>query len=369
MEVKILQEKLAKALSNVSRVAAGSRATLPILNNVLIRVDNNKVSLTTTNLDMAVMSYLPVIESKNGVITVPARLMAEFVSNLPRGEVVEIVASGTKVDVKAGSCKSMINGTVADDFPELPDLEEEKTVKFVMPAEDFKTGLSQVMIAASNDMTRPALTGVYFNTFEGGLYVAATDGYRLAERKLAEKVDAEVMAIVPAGSLQEVMRSLGDDVDEVEILFDETQVKFRLGSIEITSKLVDGSFPDYRQLIPKDSEIKMELTKSELVRVTKLAALFAREVGGSVVCSTSAENESFSIAAVANELGENNSEMKTKVEKDGKVTLNSRFLLDALNATAEDKVVIGFAGERLDPVVIRGVGNNNYVHIIMPLKS
>lgn len=367
MEIKIAQEKLSKALNSVSRVAAGARATLPILNNVLIRVDDNKISLTTTNLDMAVMSYLPAVDAKNGVITVPARLIAEFVSNLPRGEMVELTSSDTKVEVKAGSCKSTINGALADDFPELPELDKDKTVEFKISAEDFKSGLGQVMMAASSDMTRPALTGIYFNTFEGGLYVAATDGYRLAERRLDKKVEAEVAAIVPTGSLQEVLRSLDESQEEIEILFDGIQVKFRLDNIEITSKLIDGSFPDYRQLIPKETEISTELNRSELVRVTKLAALFAKEVGGSIVCSTNAEKKVFSIAAVANELGENSSEISTEVENDGKVTLNSRFLLDALNVLGGEKVKFGFSN-KLDPVVMRGE-NENYVHIIMPLKS
>lgn len=368
MEIKILQEKLAKSLNNVSRVAAGARATLPILNNVLIRVDDNKVSLTTTNLDMAVMSFLPATSSKNGVVTVPARLMAEFVSNLPRGELVEISSDGVKVEVKAGSCHSTINGALADDFPELPELEQGKVVQFSMSTEEFKAGLSQVMMAASSDMTRPALTGVYFNTYEGGLYVAATDGYRLAERRLVKQVASEVSAIVPAGSLQEVMRSLDESEQEIEILFDETQVKFRLGSVEITSKLVDGSFPDYRQLIPKESEINVELDKSDLVRVTKLAALFAKGVGGSVVCSTNSEKSVFAIASVANELGENSSELATEVDVDGRVTLNSRFLLDAINALNGDKVKFGFSN-KLDPVVLRSEGQEEYVHIVMPLKS
>lgn len=368
MEIKVAQEKLSKALNGVSRVAAGARATLPILNNVLIRVDDNKVSLTTTNLDMAVVSYLPVASSKNGVVTVPARLIAEFVSNLPRGAEVEITAEGAKVEVKAGSCHSTINGALADDFPELPELEADKTVSFRMGAEDFKAGLGQVMMAASSDTTRPALTGIYFNTYERDLYVAATDGYRLAERKLAEKVEAEVAAIVPAGSIQEVLRSLDETEEEIEILFDETQVRFRLGMCEVTSKLVDGSFPDYRQLIPKNTEIMVELGKSELVRVTKLAALFAKEVGGSIVCSTNVEKKVFAIAAVANELGENSSEISTEVDVDGKVTLNSRFLLDAINALNGDKVKFGFSN-KLDPVVVRAEGVDNYVHIVMPLKS
>ncbi len=368
MEINVLQEKLAKALNNVSKIAGGTKAALPILNNVLIRVDDNKVSLTTTNLDMAIVSFLSVTDCKNGVVTVPAKLMAEFVGNLPRGKAVELKAEGDKVEIKAGGYSSQINGASAEDFPELPDIDESKMVKFTMSAEQFKSGLGQVMIAASSDMTRPALTGVYFNTFEGGLYLAATDGYRLAERQILEKVEAEVMAIVPAVSLRGVMGLLSDDVEEIEILFDETQVRFRLGEVEVTSKLVDGSFPDYRQLIPKESEIKIELARDELTRVTKLAALFAREVGGSIVCGTNVENQVFTIASVANELGENKSEIKTEVEADGKITLNSRFLLDVLGALSGKKVSFGFSN-KLDPAVIKSDTDNQYIHIIMPLKG
>lgn len=367
MEIKILQEKLAKALNNVSKIAAGSRASLPILNNVLIRVDDNKVSLTTTNLDMAIVNYLPATGCKNGVITVPAKLMAEFVSNLPKGEVVEITTEGEKVQIKSGGYTSSINGALADEFPELPGIDEEKMVKINIGVEEFKAGLTQVMVAVSNDTTRPALTGVYFNTFNGALYLAATDGYRLTERKIVDKIDAEVMAIIPAASLRGVLGLLNDDMEEVEVLFDEAQVRFRLGDIEVTSKLVDGSFPDYRQLIPKETEISVELTKDELVRVTKLAALFAREVGGSIVCGTNAENKVFTLASVANELGENKSEIKADVDIDGKVTLNSRFLLDALNALDGKKVKFGFSN-KLDPVLVNGE-NLDYIHIVMPLKA
>ena len=368
MEIKIGQEKLAKALNNVSRVAAGARATLPILSNVLMRVDGNKVTLTTTNLDMAVVSYLPVSQSENGVVTVPARLMAEFVGNLPRGEMVEIKAEGEKVVIRAGEYTSTINGAPADDFPELPEMDDAKAVKFQMGVDEFKAGLTQVMVAASNDTTRPALTGVYFNTFEGALYLAATDGYRLAERKFIEQVESEVMAIVPAASLQEVLRSITDDVEAIEVLFDETQVRFRMGEVEVTSKLMDGSFPDYRQLIPQQTEVQVELKRDELMRITKLAALFAREVGGSITCSASAERKTFAVASVANELGENNSEIATEVEKDGKVTLNSRFLLDALNVLGGEQVEFGFSN-KLDPIVLRAQGDEKYVHIIMPLKG
>lgn len=368
MEIQIAQSKLSKALNTVSKVAAGSKTTLPVLNNVLIRASDGKVSFTTTNLDMAIVDYLPVKPIEDGVITVPARLLAEFVSNLPREETVKITSQGTKITINAGKYQSVINGAVADDFPELPEIDEKKSVKFVMGVDDFKVGVNQVTIASSNDMTRPALTGVYFNTFEEALYIAATDGYRLAERKFIDKVQSEVAAIVPTSSLQEVMRSISDTMEEVEILFDETQVRFRLGEIEITSKLIDASYPDYRQLIPKDNEVNVKLSKDEVLRVTKLAALFAREVGGSITCETRKDKKVFSVASVANEFGENDSEIEAEVDIDAKVTINSRFLIDALNVLDENKLIIEFSN-KLTPVVVKNEKNQKYTHIIMPLKS
>ena len=193
MEIEVSQNKLAKALNNVSRVATGARGTLPVLNNVLIRADKGRVTLTTTNLEMAVVDYLPVSKAEDGVVTVPARLLAEFVSNLPNNEVVKITADDTKVITKAGKYSSTINGMPADDFPELPEIDEKKAVIFKAPVDEFKAGLAKVMIASSNDTTRPALTGVYFNTYEGALYIAATDGYRMADLKFIEKVKSEVI--------------------------------------------------------------------------------------------------------------------------------------------------------------------------------
>ena len=172
MEIEVTQEKLAKALNNVSRIAVG-KVTLPVLNNVLIRVDDKKVSLVTTNLDMAVVDFLPVSDSKNGVITVPAKLLAEFVSNLPRGEKVKITSKDTKVTISAGKYSSTINGSPADDFPELPEINEKNAVIFKMGIDEFKNGVNQVAIASSSDLARPALTGIYFNTNDKILCLAA----------------------------------------------------------------------------------------------------------------------------------------------------------------------------------------------------
>jgi DNA polymerase-3 subunit beta len=368
MEIEVGQDRLAKALNIVSRVAANLKTALPVLNNVLIRADNNKLALTATNLELATVDYVGAKIIKDGTITVPAKLLAEFVSNLPRGEMVKMKVNGSKLVTTAGKYKSTVNGLAADEFPELPQIKEDKAVIFKVGIEDFRAAVSEVLITASNDTTRPALTGVYFNTFEGALFMAATDGYRLSQRKFIDKVSSDVFAIVPTAALQEVIRSIGEEMEEVEILFDETQVRFRLGEIEVTSKLIEGSFPDYRQLIPEKTDISVVLDKSELTRVVKLAALFAREVGGSITIEANEEKEMLMISSVANEFGENSSEIKGVVRGNGKITLNSRFVMDALNATEEATVDFGFS-ENMAPAVIQNEKNKDYIHIIMPLKS
>lgn len=366
MKIKVTQEKLSRALNNVSRIAVG-KVTLPILNNVLIRVDNKKVSLITTNLDMAVIDFLPVSSSENGVVTVPAKLLAEFVSNLPKGETIEISSKDTKLTISSSKYSSVINGITADDFPELPEINEKEAVVYKINIDEFKNSINQVIIATSNDLTRPALTGVYFNTNNNTLAIAATDGYRLAEKVLINKVESEVQAIVPASSLQEVLRSISDDIEEIEISFNNDLVRFRIGEIEIISKLIDASFPDYQKLIPKNNDIKVILNREELVRVTKLAALFARSVGGSIICEVK-KPDNFSVKSIVNEFGENDSIIETKVEKVGKVNLNSRFLLDALNTLEEKELEFNFSNS-LSPILLKNKRSNNYTHIIMPLNS
>ncbi len=366
MKIKVTQEKLSKALNNISRIAIG-KVTLPILNNVLIRVNHKKVSLITTNLEMAMVDFLPVSNSEDGVVTVPAKLLAEFVSNLPKGETIEISSTDTKVTISAGKYSSVINGSLADDFPELPEIVEKEAVTFKIGIEEFKHSLSQVIIASSNDLTRPALTGVYFNTYDNILAIAATDGYRLAEKQLINKVESDVSAIVPASSLQEVLRSISDDIEEIEISFNDDLVRFRLGEIEIISKLIDDSFPDYQKLIPKECSIKTVLNREELVRITKLAALFARSVGGSIICEAKTP-DTFSVKSIANEFGENDSNIEATVSKPGKINLNSRFLLDALNALEEKEISFNFS-DRIAPILLKNKKDKKYTHIIMPLNS
>lgn len=366
MELSVTQENLAKALSGVGRVAS-SKAGLPILSNILLRTDSNRLLVAATNLEVAATHYVGAKVITPGAITIPARLVSDFVSSLPKGPV-ELKVTDAHLTITSGGYTSVINGVIADEFPELPTIDETSSIQYSINVADFKQAVSQTIITSSNDSTRPVLTGVYWHSFEGYLYLAATDGYRLSERRLVE-TKSDVAAIIPTSTLQEVLRTISDDVSEIEMLFDETQVRFRVGEAEITSRLIDGNFPPYRELIPASSETELTLDTSEFMRITKIAGLFARDSGGSVTLTANHEKNTLSIHSIASELGENTSETKAEVTSDGQVTLNSRYLTEALSAVDGSVVTFRFSG-KLAPCVLTAKTNDvNYKHIIMPLKS
>lgn len=366
MELTVTQENLNRALSAVCRVAS-NKTQLPILSNILLRTDGNRLLVAATNLEIAITEYIGVKIIKPGAITIPARLIADFISNLPK-DPVDLKVINDNLHIKCGTYTSIINGFIADEFPELPTINESSSIQYTINIEDFKQAVSQTIITTSNDSTRPVLTGVYWNSYKGQLYLAATDGYRLAERNLV-KTKSEVAAIIPTQTLQEVIRNITDDSKEIDILFDETQVRFRINNTEIISRLIDGNFPDYRQLIPTSSETKVIINKDDFIRITKIAGLFARESSGSITLTANKEKKNLSIHSIASQLGENTSEATAKVDNDGQITLNSRYLSEALNVIDSDEIEFSFSG-KIAPCLLKSIKpETNYYHIIMPLKS
>jgi len=310
-------------------------------------------------LEIASTQYIGAKIEDHGSITIPARLVSEFITNLPSGPV-ELETKNEHLHITSGKFSSVINGVVADEYPELPTIDEKTAIQYEIDVEDLKKAIVQTKLAVSSDVTRAVLTGVYWHNYEGSLYLAATDGYRLAEKRLI-KSDNEVSAIIPASTLAEVSKSVGDE-KKITVLFDDSQVCFKTGDMEIV-------IPDYRQLIPSTAETEIVIKKSDFSRVTKIAALFARESGGGITITASEEDSLLSIHSIASELGENTSEATAKISADGQVTLNSRYLTEVLNIIDADEIVFSFNG-KLSPCVIREqIKNPDYTHIIMPLKS
>lgn len=363
MKLKVTQENLAKALHYVARVA-NTRATLPILGNVLLRTTETGLSITATNLDIAIRCDVGVQIQTEGSLTIPAKLFQELVSGLPEG-VIELEQEEQRLKITTDQYKSVINGVSAEDFPVMPAISKGKKLELAAPL--LKNALQQVLLAASSDESRPVLTGVRFQSVDGWLYMASTDSYRLAERKLIKTTD-DISLLIPANALHDVLRIIGDYSGNIVLTYDEQQVRCVAGDVTLVARLIEGTYPDYKKLIPNTFTTTAVLDRSELLNIAKVTSLFARESAGSIVLSVDEPSESIWIRAVASQLGENNATAKIEATGTGSITLNSRYLLEVLQVMAGQKVKIGFNG-KVDPALLTDPANDEYCHLIMPLKS
>ncbi len=363
MKLQVTQENLHKALSSVGRVA-NSRGTLPILSNVLLKTIGNRLSIAATNLDIAITHFIGSKVADEGAITVPARLMNDFVASLPSGTIT-LELDDTKLKISTDQYQSVINGTNAEEYPVMPAISE--GTQWTIPSNVLRGGLQQVLMAASSDESRPVLTGAYLHTHNKKLYMVATDSYRLAEKVLMP-TPTDIDLLIPASALQDLLRIVADTEDEVSVTHDEQQILFRVGDVELVARLIEGTYPDYRKLIPKDFAQSGVVQKAEFINITKVSSLFARESAGSVTLHLDPEKQAISIRSVASQLGENTAHASGKITGEGVITLNSRYILDALHAMVGEEVRIAFNG-KLEPCVLNSPKQGDYLHVIMPLKS
>ncbi len=363
MKLQVTQENLHKALGSVGRVA-NSRSTLPILNNILLRTVGKRLTIAATNLDIAITHFIGSKIAQEGAITVPARLMQDFVASLPSGTI-SLELDENKLRITTDSYESVINGVSAEDYPVMPAIT--KGENWEISSSELRHGLQQVLMAASTDESRPVLTGVYLHAYEGKLYMVATDSYRLAEKTLGAS-KADINLLVPASALQDLLRILEDSDAPVQITHDDQQVLFKFQDIELVARLIEGNYPDYRKLIPSHFAHSAIVKKQELLNITKVSSLFARESAGSVTLNLDADKQNISIRSIASQLGENVATAPAKVEGDASITLNSRYILDALGAISGEEVRIAFNG-KLEACTLSNPASSDYLHVIMPLKS
>lgn len=364
MNLSVTQENLARALATVSRIA-NSRGSLPILSNVLLKTVNNQLLVATTNLDVAISETIGAKIKTEGSITVPARLMQDYVSSLP-ASTLKLEVEDNKLKITTEHHSSTINGTPADDFPVMPVIEKGDSLN--LSVSNFKQALQQVLFAASGDEARPVLTGLYLHTDNGKLFAVATDSYRLSEKTVSAQ-EKDVNLLIPAHSLQDVLRVMRDDIESVHISYDEQQARFSIGTVELVTRLIEGKYPEYRKLLPKTYATTASLKKNDLQEITKVSSLFAREAAGGVTVTVDDASGEVSIRSIASQVGENTATAEASVKGDGAViTMNSRYILDALNAFEGDNIQINLNG-KLDPCVLTDPDNENFIHLVMPVKS
>jgi len=374
MKLSCLQENLNRGLSLVGRAAA-VRTTLPITNNVLLATDEGRLKLVATNLELAVSCWLGAKVEEEGSITLPAKLLTEFVSTLPADKIdMALTPNGKTLNLKCARFEARISGMDAKEFPPIPQIQDGIVAKVDLAA--LKQAISQVVFAAASSESRPVLTGVNAE-FEGKtLTLASADGFRLAVHKLTltQEVEQKCVVIVPARTMAEVSRLAGDQQDEtVEIRVNSrnSQILFKFKDIEIVSQLVMGSFPQYSQLVPQSTDTRVVVDISQFLRATKTASIFARDGSGIVRLIVTPGDDitpgKLSVSASAEEVGEDIGEIDAIVEGDGaKIAFNGKYLTDLLSILKEQQIALEVTTPS-SPGVFKPVGSDKYLHVIMPM--
>ncbi len=377
MKISCLQENLARGLA-VVRPAVAARSTLPITQNVLVTTDSGRLKLAATDLEIALSCWVGARIEEEGTTTVPARLFQDFVNSLPQDQIALTLPPRSRtLRLTCARNEATIGSMDADDFPPIPAVQSELAIRIERQA--LKQAIGHVAFAAATDDTRPVLTGVHFQIDGDELTLAAADGFRLAVFHLAltEPATEKLEIIVPARALNELARLLTDEEAPVEMMVNanRSSVMFRVVNKDIEAEMVaqlkQGPFPNYGQLIPKAHNTRATVDAREFLRETRIAAIFARDGSGIVRLQLHPGEDltpgRLQISARAEEIGDNQGEIDAAVEgESSKIAFNSKYLQEVLNVISDGKVALETQGPS-QPGVIRPLGLDNYVHVVMPM--
>lgn len=375
MRVSCLQENLQRSLGRVGRAVA-SRTSLPVLSNVLLATDGDRLKIAATNLEIGVTTWIDADIQVEGRITIDARLLNEFVNTLPSGGVdLTVDTSRMALTIQSGRDQASINGIDAEDFPPIPTIGDE-SFGVEIEAQNLRELISLVEFAAATDDSRPVLAGV-LTRFEGDkVLLASADGFRMAvnEGALSAPVAERTDLIVPARSYRELGRIIGDFDEPIRLAVtpNRSQIMARVGDTEWVSRLIDGTFPDVRQLVPKEFSTRVDLSREVLLNAVRRASYFARENNDVVRFVVSPGEDDLTpgnveVTANAAERGNSHSFVDASVTGgDVQIAFNSRYLADVLSVLKHGQVMIGLNGTT-QAGVLRPSGSDAYTHVIMPM--
>ncbi|HJM52576.1 MAG TPA: DNA polymerase III subunit beta [Dehalococcoidia bacterium] len=373
MWITCLQENLSRGLGVVGRAVA-TRATLPVTQNVLLTTDQSRLKLTATNLEIAISTWIGAQIDHEGSVTIPARLLTEFVNQLPDAKIeIDLVDTPKRVALKCALFKANMNGTDAEEFPPIPTVEDGTTI--TVPGDVLKGAIERVAFAAATEDSRPVLTGIKVEIAGNKLTLAAADGFRLGVEtvELGAEAEEDMGFIVPARTMQEVQRLIGDRADDITVTVTEpaSQVLFKFGDIEIVSQLVQGAFPDYAKLIPASAGTTATVQLPDFLQATRAASIFARDGSGIVrlIVTPGEDGElgKVTVASRAEEVGDNEVEFEATIDGDeAKVAFDGRYLLDVLGVLGSGDVTLETTTPS-SPGVIRATDRDGYTHVVMPM--
>jgi len=370
VKLSVMQENLARGLSVVSR-AVSTRSTLPVLANVLLKTEDAGLKLTATNLEIGITYWVPGKIDTDGATTVPAKLLTDYVNALGGGERVDLeLTGGETLHLKAGRYESHIKGIDADEFPAIQTAGERPTTRISQKV--LRRALGETAFAAASDEARPILTGVLAR-FEGDtVTLAAADNYRIAVKSIPI-LDAvpDTSVVIPARALNELVRILADVDEPVEIVLAQArnQILFHLEGVDLVSRLIDGQFPNYQQVLPQSHSTRAVLDREELLRAVRPAALIAHESANIVKLQIASDGEAGITVSANAEIGDHVGQVEAAVEGDGTtIAFNARYLADVLTNVEAEQFALELNGP-LSPGVFKPVGDDEYVHVVMPVRT
>jgi len=343
-----------------------SRTTLPVLNNILLKVEKGRLNLSATDLEIGINTWIGAKADVEGAITIPARLLLEYVTT-NTDKTIDLELKDITLHLSSEHFKANIKGIEASEFPLIPEVKNGSGME--ISAADFKDGISKTVFACALDETRPVLAGVCLKTIQNSLKMVATDSYRLAEKtiNLVSGNEKPISFIVPGRTLGEVGRLIDDSIEKVEINVGENQVEFKLGPTMLVSRLVEGSFPDYEQIIPTNIKTKINLLSRQFQSAIKMASFFARDSANNIKLNFK-KPKTFNIIAVSPQMGDNTSELEVVATgEELEIAFNAKFILDCLSVVSSDEISLELAGP-LSPGIVRPKNDKNYLYIIMPLR-
>jgi len=373
VKVSCLQENLAKGLSIVGRAVA-TRSTLPVLSNVMLATDGSRLKLSATNLEIGIVCWIGAKVEEDGSITVPARLLTDFVNSLPPERIdMELTVRTQTLNLKCARFEANIKGIDAQEFPLIPTAGEDS--KISLDPSMLRQMIDQVVFAAATDESRPILTGVLARFQGEQLTLAAADGFRLSVRTahLPEPVSEPVTVIVPARALAELSRISGEQEQPIEITITpaRNQALFHMANVDLVSQLIEGNFPDYNQIIPKSHSTRTVVSTSDFLKAAKTANIFARDAANIVRLEIVPGGElapgRVTLTATSAEVGDNVGEIDAVIEgEEMEIAFNAKYLIDVLSVVDAAQVALETTTAS-SPGVIKPVGSEDFTHVIMPM--
>ncbi len=377
MQFSIKKDNFQKAISKVDRILA-KNPSLPILANVLIKTDQNRLTIASTNLEISIKTFVKAKIHKEGGITIPVRVIHGFLNNI-KDDIIEGEVNKDEFIVKTEKHQIKIKGMSQDEYPIIPENPKENYIK--INSGKLNENIANVLISVAHNNTRQELNGINLNFKKDKIILASTDGYRLSEVKIdldKEKINEEYFIfiennpsiIIPSLTLSEIQKNLIEG--EIEIMIKQGQLFIGDNSTKIISKLINGNYIDYQQILPKKYSIEVKIDKNELLKALKISALVSRDNNGEIKINNSKNNKNLEIISSSNEAGENYSQVLADISgEDFKVLFNCNYLIDGLGVIKEDQVVIKLNQEK-SPALLKGVNkkekeDNKFSYIIMPI--